>query len=249
MKQLAFLISLLFIFTNISAQSADEIINKYFENTGGVDNWNALTGVKFESIVKDNDMDIPSTRIALKDGRVLMIFQIQDKEIVQIAFDGKETWGDNFITNEAEKNGAESTKNMIRDARDFPHPLLTYNKNGYSVEYIGKEQVVDNEYYKLKFNKDKQVVDNQELDNIKYYYFNIETYLIEILESEIQTGKLKGKITRDVFSDYRKVGDLQYPFSITRTIEGMNSTEIKITSIELNPEVNDSDFIFPEKKK
>ena len=129
MKQIALLISLLFTFSNLSAQSADEIINKHFENTGGIDSWQALTGVKFKSIVKDNGMDIPSTRIAMKDGRVLVKFQIQDKEIVQIAFDGKETWGDNFITMEAEKNEPESTKNMIRDARDFPHPLLNYKKN------------------------------------------------------------------------------------------------------------------------
>ncbi len=30
------------------AQTADEIISNYFENTGGMDKWNALEGVKFE---------------------------------------------------------------------------------------------------------------------------------------------------------------------------------------------------------
>ena len=183
----------------------------------------------------------------MKDGRVLVKFQIQDKEIVQIAFDGKETWGDNFITMEAEKNEPESTKNMIRDARDFPHPLLNYKENGYKVELLGKAMLDDQEYYKLKLNKNAQVVDNQELEDIIYYYFNVENYLIEVIESEIHKGKLSGRITKDRFSHYKKVDHLQYPFSITRTIEGLNSTEISIVSIELNPDVKDSDFTFPEK--
>jgi hypothetical protein len=249
MKQFAFLITFLFIIPNLSAQTADEIIINHFNNVGGIDNWQALNGLKIKSIVKDNGMEIPSTRTSLKDGRLLVKFEIQDKEIVQIAFDGKETWGDNFMTMEAEKNESESVRNMRRQIGDFPHPLLYYKENGYLVENLGKVKENDKEYFKLKLTKNKQLVESKEIENIKYYYFDIENFKIEILESEIQIGKLKGKITKDTFDDYRKVGNIYYPFLITRSIEGMKPTEIKIKSIELNPVIKDSEFTFPEKKK
>jgi hypothetical protein len=248
MKYLPFLISLLLINTNLAAQTADEIIANYFRNTGGIENWRSLEGISIKSTVNDNGMEIPSSRITLKDGRLLIKFKIQDKEIVQVAFDGKEAWGDNFITMEAEKEASSITNNLILAAQDFPHPLLNYKKNGYTVELLGKELNQEKEYFKIKLKKKKHFVEDQEVDNIKYYYFDTETYKIKIVESEIQSGKLKGKFSRDVYDDYKKVGIIYYPHSVSRGIDGLKTTDIKIESVELNPKVDDSIFQYPGKK-
>jgi len=249
MKYLPLFISLLFINSNLAAQTADEIITNYFNNVGGIENWRSLEGISIKSIVNDNGMEIPSSRISLKGGKLLIKFKIQDKEIVQVAFDGKEAWGDNFMTMIPEKEAESITNNLIRAAHDFPHPLLNYMENGYTVEYLGIKLNQEKEYFKIKLNKKKHIVDDQELENIKYYYFDIETYKIRIVESEIQTGKLEGKINRDTYGDYRKVDKIYYPFTITRGIEGVSQTEVKITSVELNPKVDDAIFQFPVKKK
>ena len=248
MKYIPILLSFLLINLNLSAQTADEIINNYFNNTGGIENWRSLEGISIESTVSENGMDIPSSRITLKDGRLLIKFKIQDKEIVQVAFDGNEAWGDNFMTMLPEKNDPAITSNLIAAANDFPHPLLNYKENGYSVELIGKEVNQEKEYFKIKLTMKKHIIEDEEVENIKYYYFDQDTYKIKIAESEIQSGKLKGRVNRDTYDDYRKVDIIYYPFSLTRGIEGLNPTQITIESVELNPKVEDLVFKFPENK-
>jgi hypothetical protein len=46
-------------FVAANAQTADEIIAKYFENTGGLDKWKAVQGVKMTAKVNQQGMDIP----------------------------------------------------------------------------------------------------------------------------------------------------------------------------------------------
>ena len=41
------------------AQTADEILDKYFENTGGLDKWKAVQGIKLTMTGKMQAMEIP----------------------------------------------------------------------------------------------------------------------------------------------------------------------------------------------
>ena len=60
-------------------------------------------------------------------------------------------------------------------------------------------------------------------------------------EAEIQQGPMQGQKSISTMSDYQEVDGLYFPFDM-----GMSGQSIKITSIELNPEVEDNVFIFPE---
>lgn len=229
----------------VSAQTADEIIDNYFENTGGVDNWRALTGFISKATVNQQGMDIPITMIALKDGRQIMQFELQGKEVVQQAFDGKEAWGTNFMSMEAEKRDNETTENIKREAGDFPDPFLDYADKGYSVELLGEETIEGTACFKIKLTKKPKLVDGAEVDNISYYFFDTENFVPIAVESEIKTGQMKGKISTIGFSDYQEVEGLYFPFSISQGVKDMGSQVINFTSIEVNPTVDDAIFKFP----
>jgi hypothetical protein len=64
-------LSLLFLFSTapVTAQSAEEIISNYFENTGGLENWNQLNGIKMIAKINQQGMEIPLEIIQLKDGQ------------------------------------------------------------------------------------------------------------------------------------------------------------------------------------
>ncbi|MFM7486016.1 MAG: outer membrane lipoprotein-sorting protein, partial [Cytophagales bacterium] len=56
-------------FVAAKAQTADEIIAKYHENTGGVEKWKALQGIKMTATMKIQAMELPMEMTRLKDGR------------------------------------------------------------------------------------------------------------------------------------------------------------------------------------
>jgi outer membrane lipoprotein-sorting protein len=232
----------------LSAQTADEIIDTYFENTGGVDNWNALTSMRSKATIIQDGMEFPLTIINMKDGRQLVQFEVQGKVLTQ-AFDGEVAWGHNFMTMEAEKSDAEATENMKRESRDFPDPFLNYKDKGYAIELMGKETVEGVECFKIKLTKKPQLVDGQDVDNFSYFFFDTENFVPIVVETEIKSGQMKGNVSRGTFSDYDEVEGLYFPFSITEGIKDQGAQTINFTSFELNPEIDDAIFKFPETAK
>jgi len=247
MKIKLILLTLLTIITslNVSAQTADEIVDTYFENTGGIDNWRALTGMIAKATINQQGMEIPITMVFLKDGRQMMKFELQGKELSQGVFDGEVVWGHNFMTMEPEKSDSETAENMKRESGDFPDPFLDYKDKGFTIELLGEETVEGVECFKVKLTKKPQLVDGQEVDNINYYFFDQENFVPIVVESEIKSGEMKGKTRQVIYSDYEEVDGLYFAFSITEGIKDMGAQTINFTSFELNPTVDDAIFKFP----
>ena len=124
--------SAMIFFVAANAQTADEIIAKYHENTGGVEKWKALQGMKMTTTLKVQAMELPMEAIQLKDGKSYSVMKAQGMEFKQNVFDGTTLWGTNQMTMKAEKSTAEETENhKNNDAKDFPDSFLDYKKKGY----------------------------------------------------------------------------------------------------------------------
>ncbi len=250
MKLKLILVSLVAVFAlqTTNAQTVDEIIANYLENTGGIDNWKALKGFKMKATVNQQGMDIPITIIQLADGRNYVKIELQGKEICQGVFDGEVLWSHNFMTMKPEKSDNETTENAKRELADFPNPFLKLKENGYKAELLGKETVEGTECFKIKLTKKTQLIDGQEVDNVEFYFFDTENYVPIVMEKEIKTGQMKGKVSLMTYSDYQEVDGLIFPFSMGQGIKGMGTQAYNIESIELNPKVDDAIFKFPEEE-
>ena len=123
----------------MTAQTADEIINNYFENTGGMEAWSNLQGMKMIASVNAQGMDIPIEMYQMKDGKQLLKIRIQEQDMTQYAFDGETMWTTNFMTMLPEKSDAETTENMKKQSKDFPSPFYNYKEKGFTVELVGKK--------------------------------------------------------------------------------------------------------------
>ena len=246
MKKLAFILSSV-VLTSLSgfAQSADEIINEYYEVTGGKDNWAKLEGIQMEAKVNQGGMEIPITVIQMADGREMVVVSLQGQEFIQGAFDGESLWSTNFQTMKAEKADEESLINKQKEMDDFPDPLFDYEKNGYTVEYIGKETIDGTETHKIKLTKKPLIVDGEEIPNIEYYFFDTETNVLIAVEGEVPSGPAKGSIGQSLFSDYQEVEGLYFPFSISQGIKNQGSQPLAIEKIIINPDVSNRSFSFP----
>ena len=108
--------------------TADQIIANYFENTGGMEAWGALQGMKMSGSANAQGMEIPIEMYQMKDGKQLLKINIQGQSMTQYSFDGETLWTTNFMTMLPEKSDAESTENMKKQAYDFPSPFFNYKE-------------------------------------------------------------------------------------------------------------------------
>ncbi|MEP2669355.1 MAG: outer membrane lipoprotein-sorting protein [Cyclobacteriaceae bacterium] len=241
------------LFASVSpakAQGVDEIINNYFEITGGMEAWKNLNGIKINAKVNQGGIEIPIEIVQLRDGRQYTKITIQGLDLMQGVFDGTNLWSTNFATMKAEKADDESTSNAKLDANDFPnsffdHSFLGYKEKGYKIELMGKETFDGAETYKIKLVREPRIVDGKSVEDVQYFYFEDEYFVPIGLESEIKEGPAKGQLSQTKLSDYIEVSGLYFPYSITQGIKGGQSQPVIIDNIELNPAFVDSDFSFP----
>ena len=229
----------------LQAQTADDILNNYFENTGGVDAWRAVEGMRMKAKVNQGGMEIPLEIVRMKDGRQMTSITFQGLVLKQGVFDGEVLWGTDMMTQKAEKSDAEATEMMKKEMNDFPDPFLDYQDKGYTVELMGKEDFNGTETFKIKLVKEPITVDGEEVQDVSYYFFETENFVPIAIHSEIKQGQAKGMMSEITFSDYQEVEGLYMPFTMSQGVKGQGGQPVTMDSIELNPEVSDSDFAFP----
>ena len=237
---------LLFFPFNSFSQSVDEIIDNYFENTGGIDQWRKLKGVKMSAKLSQQGMEIPIEIIQMQGGKQMQIINFQGQSIKAQVFDGEVSWGINMMSQKPEKSDQETTDNLKLDNNDFPDSFMDYKSKGYKAELIGKETVDGTETFKVKLTKEPKTVDGKKEDDITFYFFDTENYVPIAIQTEVREGPGKGMIMEITMSDYQEVEGLYFPFSQTQGIKDQPSIPLIIDSIELNPTIEEKEFKFPE---
>jgi len=248
-----FLSLLLLVGISTQAQTVDEILENYFEATGGIDNWRSLKGLKILGEVKismpNRSMEMEMTTVQLNDGRQYTAMNMQGNQMKQNVWDGKELWGTNFMTRKAERVDAELAENFKKnEINDFPSPFLDYDEKGYSVELIGEETVEGVETYKVKLIKKPIMVNGVEEANEITYFFDKESFVPIAMESSGGAGF--GPMRRRnngpqmvTISDYQEVEGLYFPFTT-----GLGSMgEMTVKEIMINPDIPDAEFTMPIK--
>ena len=246
MKSALFLLIATLYFAPVcKGQSVDEIINKAIEKTGGAAKWTNLNGFKIIAKFDQGGVEFPLEIVQLADGRKYTKFTFQGDDIKQGVFDGKILWRTNFQTMEPEKSDEETTKNVKLDANDFPDALLNYNEKGYKVELVGKEAIEGTEAFKVKLVREPITINGKEFDDITYYYFDSKTYFPIAKEFEMKHGPIRGSIMVITLSDYREVHGLLFPFSMSQGVKDAPPQPLIVESVELNPRMNNSEFLLP----
>jgi hypothetical protein len=245
-KSLLLALTMVVMAASVMAQSVDEIVNKYFETMGGKAKWEGLKGLQFSAKINQGGMEIPLEIIQMKDGKQCTKINFQGKVIKQGVYDGTTLWSHNFMNMKAEKSDAESTENYQKNIGDFPDPFLNYKSRGWKAEYVGKESVDGAVAHKIKLTKNPIKVDGVETENVTYYYFDTESNVVVMQESEIKEGPAKGQIQQIKLSDYQEVEGLMFPFSMSQGIKGQGGQPIVISAVKLNPTIDNSEFKYPD---
>ena len=247
MKKLTLLALTFILIGSVSSQdiTVDEILDGYFENTGGKDAWNDLKGIKMIAKVNQGGLEIPLELVQMKDGRSYQKVSFQGQEIMQGVYDGEVLWSLNFQSMKAEKADTETLENFKLEINDFPDSFLNYKDKGYTVELMGTETIDGAETYKVKLVKEPIMVNGEEKEDVSFYYFDTEAFIPIAQDSEIMSGPSAGAIARSTQSDFDEVDGLYFPFSLGQGLKDGPSQAISIESIEINPEIDESVFKYP----
>jgi hypothetical protein len=242
MKTIKLLVAVVLMAVTFStqAQTAEEIIANYFENTGGEEAWNKLEGIQINAIVNQG-FDIPVTIVQMKDSRQMFKINIQGQEITQLAYDGEVAWTTNFQSMKSEKMDSEALENFkTSGGKSFPSPFLNYKEKGFTIELLGEELIDGTNTYKVEITMDPIKADGVMVDNKMTYYFETENFVPIQTAVEVPSGPNKGQISKESLSDYEEVNGLYFPFAMT-----FGGQPVEIKSIVTNPEVTDDMFAFP----
>ncbi len=246
LKLLAFGLTLCIVST-LKAQTAEEIIETYIENIGGLEAWSKIESMRVIGIGRQQQVDYPFVATYMKDGRRVIDVNLQGNSFIFDAFDGESAWAMNFNTQKAEALDAETSFNTKNQAKDYlPDAFMNYKQKGYTVELLGKETYEGTECFKIKLTKTPVLVDGKEEENSETYYFDTENFVPIAMESIVKSGPGKGATVQMVFSDYQEINGLYVPFSQIQKFNGQIGLELTTKTIEFNTEINDNIFKIPE---
>lgn len=144
MKKALFSVFILLIINTLaSAQTAEEIIAKHIKATGG-DNWSQVDAIKMEANISSDaaaGMVIKWTMTAIRDKAARMDVSVMGM-VQTSAVQGSEGWSTNpFIGQvDAEPLEDDQAKSMM-DMTDIDGTLIGYKEKGYTVEFVGKEEI------------------------------------------------------------------------------------------------------------
>ena len=240
MKNLLTLFLVFFWIVFSQAQTAEEIVDLYLERSGGIQNLEKLQGTKMTASIMAEENEIPLEIYNTKSGKQALIINLDGVRITQFAFDGETMWTTDMQTGMAERGHKEVTGNIKLSANDFPNPFLNYNEKGYSLEYIGEENIGRVKTHKIKLIQEPISINGEQQKSVLIYYFDKKTFLPVSKSSEIIIDGKPQEINRSYLSDYKRVKNIIFPFTILES-----GQEIKIRNIELDPETDSTIFTFP----
>jgi len=238
MKKLTFnLLSILLVlvsFTQVQAQTLDEIIAKNTAAMGGKDKIQSITSIKMENTIEVMGNESESSTIILNGKGAKTISDFNGQKMVQCYTD-KGGWMINPMAGSADaavmpEDQYKSGKSQINIGATF----LDYTTKGNKVELLGKEKLQNTDVYKVKVTTPNNLT--------VFYYFDATTfYVIQTSTNSEMMGQQMEVITK--LSDFQKT-EFGYVLPKTTTVSygDQFSLVIKLKKAEFNLPVDTSIF-------
>ncbi|MGA3294139.1 MAG: hypothetical protein ABSE45_09195 [Candidatus Acidiferrales bacterium] len=213
--------------------TTDQILNRYFEATGGRAAWQKLTSRVSKGTIEVASMNLSGT-IEIDEkapDRILSVITIAGASFRQ-AFDGTIGWTDDPENGVREQSGAELAETR-RDA-DFYHPL-DLKKLYTSLTVTGIEKVGDRDAYVVE-------AATAEGDPDRIFFDTVTGLPVRIISH--RHGPNGPIDSVEDFEDFRDVDGIKLPFTIHQKTSETTLT-IQINEMHHNVSLDDSQFARP----
>ncbi len=226
-----------------NAQTADEILAKYFANTGGIEKWKALKSWTQKGKAWQGQ-EFPMSMYAKTPNKMKLVINVQGTELVAQAYDGTTAWMLNPFA--GGKDPVKMDDEMAKEIKDeeFEEEFIDYKKKGHEVTLEGTEEIDGVKCYKIKLVKNKN---NPKDDATELHFFDAENFVPIMQVSYVKVGPQKGTEVKTYMSDYQEVNGLMFPFSMEQKVDGKTIFKANTETMTINDITDDSIFAFPKK--
>ncbi|HEX4647297.1 MAG TPA: hypothetical protein VH111_00580 [Steroidobacteraceae bacterium] len=239
MRHLAALLMLLAASAAL-AFTADELAAKNTAAKGGLDKLNAIRSLRLTGKLRVNGgaLELAYTELVKRPDSVRYEAQLQGLTRVQ-AYDGKQAWQINPFQGrkDPERLSADDAKALGENAADFTGALVDYKAKGYTLDYLGTEDIDGTQAHKLRVIRPN--------GDVTYVYLDPDYFLeIRTVNRRIEHGVPNETVTD--FGDYEKVEGVYMPFSLESGPKGSSQrATLQVQKAEANVAAEDTLFRFP----
>lgn len=241
-KAVLFLILLiLLLFCLVDGQatpSVEEVISRYLDELGGVENlraWKGMKGVGKFIFQVTGEAEVPLTFWFKPPNKQRMEMVMNGQKVIY-ATDGVYPWSCDPTRGVPVPTALpeEQTREMNRN--DDEYPFLDYREKGHVVELLGTEEWDGRAVYRVK------LVRRNGLESM--HFFDTETgrelrYVTTLKRDNAEI------VQEAIERDFRRVGWLLMPFEIEIRINGQTARKMILETIEVDPILDDSLFEMP----
>jgi hypothetical protein len=237
MKKLLFAV-LSFAVVSAHAQSADEVIQKYTANMGGLDAFNKITSAKMTGTVTTQGMDLPLTTQIINGKAMRTDAEVMGSAVTNCYFNGT-GWKINPF--QGAPTATEVTGNELNEFKNqsmLANPLMDYKARGHKVEIDGQEDVEGVKTYKI-------ILTSKDDGKTTTYFVSAADYTLvktvgtrnmQGLEIEIET----------YYSDLRENSGVKFFMARSQKMNGKEFQAIKFEKVELNVTIDEKIFEMPK---
>lgn len=215
-----------------------DVVAKGVEALGGRDAWTRSTSRRMKGLSQSEDSSIfVGIEILQKSpNKSLTKVTLPNGMVIREVCDGKAVWIEDFRGGYHELTGAAQAfrlkqADLLANIKTFEQASLGTMK--------GIEKAGAHTTYVVEFSEMKNLVSR--------LYFDVNTGLVVHTEDVFTTPEGPYSVKMDL-DDYREVEGLKFPFRIKRTEKGAVTT-VRLTQVNVNPEIDDSVFLKPETAK
>ena len=238
MRLFSLALTLTLVSAPASAQTADELIQKYIDARGGAARLAAVTSVRIVRTYGTLGGNMPVTITKKRTGLYRSDQAPTGRPTVARGLDAGGAW--ESVNGKVTRRPADQELELRELDGDFDGFLVDHKAKGHTVEYLGRQRAGGIDTHKLKVTLKSGAV--------RHVYLDATTYLERKQEGTITLpdGKVPVILT---FGEWRDVDGVKFPFAIDeeRVSFPPQTFAIYTERIEVNPHVDDGMFAMPSK--
>ena len=213
---------------NTDAVTAYSIVNDYLKAIGGKEEAKKIMSQKTTLSMEMMGRAIDGIELKLAPNKRKTQMKMGEMTVFESSFDGTK----GFQGQMGQKKDMDSTE--VKEAQDEKAiiPQIYYITNDYKTSYLGIDKVGDDRAYKIKITKPSGKVSTE--------YYSMKTSLLLREESTQTEAGTEVSVMTD-YADYKKVGAVMFPFTVTQNAGGQEFI-MKVKEIKTNEAVTEADF-------
>ncbi len=233
MKKLLFAV-LCVAMLSANAQTADEIIDKYAANLGGLAAYNKINSAKLTGTYSIQGNELPLTIVIINGKAMRSDVEAMGQAVVNVYHNGKGWKVNPFAGATAPTDVTGTELNDFKIQSYLAPQLMDYKSRGHSVELVGKETIEGVETYKIKLT-------NKDDGKATTYNIAVKDYSMvrSVTTREIQGQQMEVEAW---FSDLKDFNGVKFYMTRESKIEGQVFQSVKYDKIELNVPVDEKIF-------